>query len=162
MATDVEEPRSNKGGRGKGGGGKGGGKGGGGKGGGRGGGKGGDAVDVSDAELSFNGKGRSNASGYKAPSGGKGTPRAKPGDTKEMGGMTLVAVDRDGQIKWEPVDGIDSVASREAQRKVEKEEALWRKSMEANAKDDRVKEAKETARKEQQRKAEVSDGSHRA
>ena len=40
-----------------------------------------------------------------------------------MGGVLLYAVEKDGVIKWEPVDGIDSVASREAQRRKEQDEA---------------------------------------
>ena len=34
-----------------------------------------------------------------------------------MGGVTLVAVAKDGQIAWEPVGGMDSQASRDAQRR---------------------------------------------
>ena len=87
--------------------------------------------------------------------GGGDPTLAKVGDQKEMGGVMLVAVERDGQIKWEPVDGIDSVAGREAQRRAERDEARWVKDMEATVKDARVQEAKEIARKERARKAEL-------
>ena len=177
MGDDGEAtPRS--GGRGKGGNKISGGKGGGGGGrGGRGRGKGskggssegGSAVDVSDADSTTtsttSAAAKTNTSdrgggggGNRGAStgGGKGTPRAKPGDTKEMGGLTLVALKGDdGQIKWEPVGQFDSAASREAKRKAEQEELLWLKRKEEQLKDERVREAKEYASKELQRKAQL-------
>jgi len=69
--------------------------------------------------------------------------------------MTLVAVEREGRIKWEPIDGIDSAAGRDAERKVAQDEARWRREMEAGAKESRMQEARAHARKEQQRKADL-------
>ena len=151
MSEQPATPRSNgkgkgngKGGRGKGGRGKGSSKGN----------SGAEAVDVSDGDSVPAGRGKG-ATPRGGGGGGKGASRPKPGDTKEMGGIALVAVEKEGQIRWEPVNGIDSVASREAERKAEQEEARWRKTMEAGAKEERVREARNLARQEQQRKAEL-------
>ena len=160
---EAAEPRGgSKGGSGGKGGGRGGrsggkGGGGGGKGGGGKGGRGGEGrgrLWTPDGDGGGRGGG-GGQHGAPAAAPGKGTPRAKAGDTKEMGGITLVAVDREGSIKWEPLGGIDSVASRDAQRKVVQDEARWRKEMEASVKDARAQEAKDLARREQQRKAEL-------
>ena len=35
--------------------------------------------------------------------------KTKVGDTRIMGGVELVAVEKEGRIAWEPVGGIDSV-----------------------------------------------------
>jgi hypothetical protein len=86
---------------------------------------------------------------------GKGGPRTKVGDKKEMGGIDFVAVEKEGQIKWEPVDGIDSLASREAARRVEREELEFLRQQEEAIKDARVKEGREAHRKESQRKAQI-------
>ena len=162
---EAATPRGGKGGRGgKGSKGGGGGKSGGGKG--NNGYKAGAEDDEGDAHLGGGrgrggGKGSSGKGGsYQPASNGKGTPRAKPGDEKEMGGVLLVAVEKDGRIKWEPVEEIDSLASREAKRRVERDEARWVKSMEDSVKDARVNEARELQRKERQRKAELFGAEH--
>ena len=83
------------------------------------------------------------------------TRPSRVGDTKLMGGLTLVAVERDGSIRWEPADGVDSIASREVDAAADRDEARWRRDREAIARNVRAREANECARKEQQRKAEV-------
>ena len=75
--------------------------------------------------------------------GGKGGPKAKVGDTREMGGVTLVAVAKDGQIAWEPVGGMDSQASRDAQRRAAQDEARSLRDTASAIKDQRVAEARE-------------------
>jgi len=72
-----------------------------------------------------------------------------------MGGVTLVAVEKEGRLLWEPVDGIDSAASREEQRRAEKEEARWASEKQAAVKDARMAEARDYERKEKQRKAQL-------
>merc|ERR1712138_161101 len=74
--------------------------------------------------------------------------KAKAGDTREMGGVTLVAVNRDGGIAWEAVDPPESVACRETQRHAERDEARWLLQQEQQVKDARTLEARELQRRE--------------
>ena len=104
------------------GGGKGGGKGKGAKGKGKGDSDGGDRP-ASAPPGGRGGGGGGGGGGRGGGAGGKGGPKAKVGDTREMGGVTLVAVAKDGQIAWEPVGGMDSAASRDAQRRAAQDEA---------------------------------------
>ena len=132
--------------------GKGGGKGGGGKGKGKGKGRseGGDPDRPTSAPPGGRGSGGGGSGGGRGGggAGGKGAPKAKVGDTREMGGVMLVAVDKDGRIAWEPVGGIDSQASRDAQRRAAQDEARWLREQQAAIKDQRVAEAREIERKE--------------
>lgn len=86
---------------------------------------------------------------------GRGEVRTKVGDTREMGGVSLVAVMREGRLAWEPVDGIESTASREAQQRVVKDEARWVKEQEAAVKEQRVQQARDLEKRERERKAEL-------
>ena len=74
--------------------------------------------------------------------------KAKAGDTRKMGGVTLVAVNRDGGIAWEAVDPPASVACRETQRHAERDEARWLLQQEQQVKDARTLEARELQRRE--------------
>uniref|UniRef100_A0A7S0LII1 Uncharacterized protein n=1 Tax=Coccolithus braarudii TaxID=221442 RepID=A0A7S0LII1_9EUKA len=56
---------------------------------------------------------------------------------------------------WEPLNGIDSAASRDAQRRAELEEVRWASEKQAAVKDARVAEARDYERKEKQRKAQL-------
>ena len=72
-----------------------------------------------------------------------------------MGGVTLVAVNRDGGIAWEAVDPPASVACRETQRHAERDEARWLLEQEQQVKDARRLEARELQRRETERKAQL-------
>merc|ERR1719197_1855244 len=72
--------------------------------------------------------------------GGKGTRKAKVGETRDMGGVILVAVNKDGRIAWEPIEGIDNMVSRDGQRRAVQDETQWLKDQEAAIKDQRVAE----------------------
>ena len=135
------------------GGGKGGGKGKGGKGKGKGDSDGGDRP--ASAPPGGRGGGGGSGGGRGGGAGGKGGPKAKAGDTREMGGVTLVAVAKDGQIAWEPVGGMDSQASRDAQRRAAQDEARSLRDTASAIKDQRVAEARDDERKERQRKAQM-------
>ena len=135
------------------GGGKGGGKGKGAKGKGKGDSDGGDRP--ASAPPGGRGGGGGGGGGRGGGAGGKGGPKAKVGDTREMGGVTLVAVAKDGQIAWEPVGGMDSQASRDAQRRAAQDEARSLRDTASAIKDQRVAEARDDERKERQRKAQL-------
>jgi hypothetical protein len=135
------------------GGGKSGGKGKGGKGKGKGDSDGGDRP--ASAPPGGRGGGGGSGGGRGGGAGGKGGPKAKVGDTREMGGVTLVAVAKDGQIAWEPVGGMDSQASRDAQRRAAQDEARSLRDTASAIKDQRVAEARDDERKERQRKAQM-------
>ena len=135
------------------GGGKGGGKGKGAKGKGKGDSDGGNCP--ASAPPGGRGGGGGGGGGRGGGAGGKGGPKAKVGDTREMGGVTLVAVAKDGQIAWEPVGGMDSQASRDAQRRAAQDEARSLRDTASAIKDQRVAEARDDERKERQRKAQL-------
>ena len=135
------------------GGGKGGGKGKGGKGKGKGDSDSGDRP--ASAPPGGRGGGGGGGGGRGGGAGGKGGPKAKVGDTREMGGVTLVAVAKDGQIAWEPVGGMDSQASRDAERRAAKDMAHSLRDTASAIKDQRVAEARDDERKERQRKAQM-------
>ena len=96
------------------------------------------------------------SAGTKGVGRGRGfAAKAKAGDTREMGGVTLVAVNRDGGIAWEAVDPPASVACRETQRHAERDEARWLLQQEQQVKDARTLEARELQRRETERKAQL-------
>jgi len=93
----------------------------------------------------------------------KGIYRARIGETRQMGGMQLKAVEKDGAIKWEPINSINSInseLSREASRAAARDEERWFKRKEDGVKDERVQEAKDIARRERQRKADLFGAEH--
>ena len=148
-------------GRGKGKGGKGRGAG---KGRGRGKGRGGGSADTArsadDRGGSYSGSGgkgggRGGGGGGCTPvggKGGKGGAKPKAGDVYEMGDVILVAVEREGGIKWEPREGIEAASSREAKRRQEGDEAQWLRKQEHAVVSARVAEAKEVEKRERARK----------
>merc|ERR1719424_2624973 len=85
--------------------------------------------------------------------GGKGGAKPKAGDVYEMGDVILVAVEREGGIKWEPREGIEAASSREAKRLQEGDEAQWLRKQEHAVVSARVAEAKEVEKRERARKA---------
>merc|ERR1719424_806158 len=138
-------------GRGKGKGGKGRGAG---KGRGRGKGRGGGSADT--ARSADRGGSYSGGGGGCTPvggKGGKGGAKPKAGDVYEMGDVILVAVEREGGIKWEPREGIEAASSREAKRRQEGDEAQWLRKQEHAVVSARVAEAKEVEKRERARKA---------
>ena len=84
--------------------------------------------------------------------GGKGGAKPKAGDVYEMGDVILVAVEREGGIKWEPREGIEAASSREAKRRQEGDEAQWLRKQEHAVVSARVAEAKEVEKRERARK----------
>ncbi|EOD10801.1 hypothetical protein EMIHUDRAFT_459815, partial [Emiliania huxleyi CCMP1516] len=70
-----------------------------------------------------------------------------------MGDVILVAVEREGGIKWEPREGIEAASSREAKRRQEGDEAQWLRKQEHAVVSARVAEAKEVEKRERARKA---------
>ena len=87
------------------------------------------------------------------------TPRVKAGQTKQMGGVTLVAVERDGRMCWEPENHAGSATSRDARQESERNEARWLKDMESKAQGARVREARSNVRSERERKTDLFDDS---
>jgi len=77
---------------------------------------------------------------------GKGR-NVKAGDIMEMGGLTLIAIEKEGRLAWEPMNNDDNSGCEQMQ------EARWLKDSEALLREQRIAQARSLRQKDHSRKA---------